>query len=210
MTNAPADNCQLNSIAVGAKEALGVRCLIQLRIRAFSISWRSRSASITGATPHVPEQNRHRADYVKKTGIPTRKFASDKFVHDKDTDTFVCPAGSKLEFSYLDRAHDKKMRVYCTDACFSCEFFLTKSTRYKWGRTVGRCEHAEVVEEMRERMRFEPEQLAERKKIVENPFGTMKRAFNQGCLLLMESEKGYRRGWFTMLVYNMRRVLNLL
>jgi hypothetical protein len=37
----------------------------------------------------------------------------------------------------------------------------------------------EVVEDMRERMRLEPWKLEARKCIVEHPFGTMKRAFNQ-------------------------------
>jgi len=48
-----------------------------------------------------------------------------------------------------------------------------------------------------------------RRTIVEHPFGTMKRAFNQGYLLL----KGFRnvKGevGFTMLAYNMRRVINI-
>ena len=102
------------------------------------------------------------------------------------------------------------MRVYRTDACFSCGFFLTKCTRYKRGRTVWRWEYAEVVEAMRERMRLEPEKLAGRKKIVEHPFGTMKRAFNQGYLLLKGLRKTAGEVGFTMLAYNMRRVLNIL
>jgi hypothetical protein len=60
---------------------------------------------------------------------------------------------------------------------------------------VWQWEHAEVVGAMRERMKFEPEKLAERKKIVEHLFDTIKRAFNQGYLLLKDFEKDYRRGW---------------
>jgi hypothetical protein len=37
---------------------------------------------------------------------------------------------------------------------------------------------------MKERMQPNPEKLSMRKKVVEHPFGTMKRAFNQGYLLL--------------------------
>jgi len=102
------------------------------------------------------------------------------------------------------------MRVYRTDACFSCEFFLTKCTRYKRGRTVWRWEHAEVVEEMKKRMRLEPWKLQARKNIVEHPFGTIKRAFNQGYLLLKGLRKTAGEVGFTMLAYNMRRVLNIL
>ena len=49
-----------------------------------------------------------------------------------------------------------------------------------------------------------------RKKIVEHPFGMMKRAFNQGYLLLRGLKKVNGEVGFTMLAYNMRRVLNIL
>jgi transposase len=210
VTNAPADNCQLSSIAKGAKETLGVERLDAVSDKGFFNFMEIKECVDNGITPYVPEQNRWGAGWVKKTGIPTREFSSDKFVYDKDTDTFVCPAGKRLEFSYLDHAHEKKMRVYRTDACFSCEYFLTKCTRYKRGRTVWRWEHAEVVEEMKLRMKLEPWKLKARKRIVEHPFGTIKRAFNQGYLLLKGLRKTAGEVGFTMLAYNMRRVLNIL
>ncbi len=210
VTNAPADNCQLSSIAKGAKKMLGAEHLDAVADKGFFNFMEIKECVDNGIMPYVPEQSRHGAGWVKKTGIPTREFSSDKFVYDKGTDTFLCPAGNRLEFSYLDHAHEKKMRVYRTDACFSCGFFLTKCTRYKRGRTVWRWEHAEAVEAMRERMRLEPEKLAGRKKIVEHPFGTIKRAFNQGYLLLKGLRKTAGEVGFTMLAYNMRRVLNIL
>jgi hypothetical protein len=158
----------------------------------------------------VPEQNRYGVGFVKKEGIPTREFHSDKFIYDLGTDTFTCPAGNKLAFIYLDHAHQKNIRVYATDACFSRQFFMTQCTLNKRGRTLWRWEHAEVVDEMRKRLRLEPEKLALRKKVVEHPFGTMKRAFNQGYLLLKGLRKVGGEIGFTMLAYNMRRVLNIL
>ena len=210
VTNAPADNCQLSAIAKGAKETLGVQRLDAITDKGFFNFMEIKECVDNGIVPYVPEQNRWGVGWVKKTGIPAREFSSDKFVYDKDTDTFLCPAGKRLEFSYLDHAHEKKMRVYRTDACFSCEYFLTKCTRYKRGRTVWRWEHAEVVEEMKLRMKLEPWKLKARKRIVEHPFGTMKRAFNQGYLLLKGLRKTAGEVGFTMLAYNMRRVLNIL
>jgi len=210
VTNAPADNCQLSSIAKGAKETLEVERLDAVTDKGFFNFMEIKECVDNGIVPYVPEQNRYGAGWVKKTGIPTREFSSDKFVYDKGTDTFVCPAGKRLEFAYLDHAHEKRMRVYRTDACFSCEFFLTKCTRCKRGRTVWRWEHAKVVEDMKERMRLDPEKVVARKKIVEHPFGTMKRAFNQGYLLLKGLRKVSGEVGFTMLAYNIRRVLNIL
>ena len=48
------------------------------------------------------------------------------------------------------------------------------------------------------------------KEIVEHPFGTMKRAFNQGYLLLKGLRKVNGEVGFTMLAYNMRRAINIL
>ena len=63
---------------------------------------------------------------------------------------------------------------------------------------------------MRERMLRDPHKMAMRKRIVEHPFGTMKRAFNQGYLLLRGLRKVTGEVGFTMLACNMRRVLNIL
>jgi transposase len=210
VTNAPADNCQLSSIAKDAKETLGVERLDAITDKGFFNFMEIKECVDNGITPYVPEQNRWGAGWVKKTGIPTREFSSDKFVYDKGSDTYLCPAGQRLGFAYLDHSHGKKTRIYRTDACLSCGFFLTKCTRYKRGRRVWRWEHAEVIEEMEQRMKLEPWKLEARKSIVEHPFGTIKRAFNQGYLLLRGLRKTAGEVGFTMLAYNMRRVLNIL
>ncbi len=49
-----------------------------------------------------------------------------------------------------------------------------------------------------------------RRTIVEHPFGTIKRAFNQGYLLLKGFRKVKGEVGFTMLAYNMRRAINIL
>jgi len=97
----------------------------------------------SGITPYVPELNRYGVGFVKRKGVPTRGFHVDNFVYNMERDTFVFPAGKTLGFSYLDRGHQKNIRVCRTDACFSCEFFMTKCTLNKHGRTLWRWEHAE-------------------------------------------------------------------
>jgi hypothetical protein len=49
-----------------------------------------------------------------------------------------------------------------------------------------------------------------RRMLVEHPFGTIKRAFNQGYLLLEGLRKVKGEVAFTMLAYNMRRAINIL
>jgi transposase len=92
------------------------------------------------------------------------------------------------------------------------EVHPSKCTKNKIGRTIWRWEHEEILEEMRARLRS-PEGLRKlllRKELCEHPFGTMKRAFNQGYLLLKGLKKVNGGVGFTMLAYNMRRAINIL
>jgi hypothetical protein len=210
VTNSPVDNSQLSAIAKAAKETLGAAKLEAVGDKGFFNFVEIKKCVDDGITPYVPEQNRYGVGFVKRMGIPSRDFHIDKFFYGRKTDTFLCPAGKTLVMSYVDRAHEKNIRVYRTGECFECGFFLKKCTRNKHGRTLWRWEHAEVLDEMRERMLREPEKLAMRKSIVEHPFGTIKRAFNQGYLLLKGLRKTTGEVGFSMLAYNMRRVLNIL
>ena len=212
VTNAAVDKSELGMIAKEAKETLGVERLEAITDKGFYNCLEIKKCVDNGVTPYVPEQRRYGVFQVKKRGVPTREFANDKFVYDKATDTFVCPAGNRLEFKRVDDSHGRRLKGYKSksNACFACEFFLTRCTLDKHGRTVWRWEYADVVDEMKERIKREPEKLAMRKKIVEHPFGTMKRAFNQGYLLLRGLKKVNGEVGFTMLAYNMRRFLNIL
>ena len=105
----------------------------------------------------------------------------------------------------------KKLRVYGTRACHqACPFFLNKCTANKDGRKIYRRMNEEVVEEMRRRIKDEPSKVKIRKELCEHPFGTMKRAFNQGYLLLKGLRKVTGEVGFTMLAYDMRRAINIL
>ena len=102
------------------------------------------------------------------------------------------------------------MRVYGTIACSKCPFFLKKCTADRTGRKIYRGLHEKLVEEMRKRIKDDPSKVELRKEHCEHPFGTMKRAFNQGYVLLRELRKVNGEIGLTMLAYNMRRAFNIL
>jgi transposase len=210
VTNSPNDLGQLSSIAIGAKKMLGAERLDALADKGFFSFVQIKDCVDNGIIPYVSEQNRYGVGFVKRKGIPTREFHSDRFVYDLEKDMFVCPAGQALRFRYVDHAHQKNIRVYSSEACLSCKFFMTKCTTNKRGRTLWRWEQAQLIDEMRERLRLEPKKLILRKSLVEHPFGTIKRAFNQGYLLLRGLRKVCGEVGFSMLAYNMRRILSLL
>jgi len=212
VTNDAHDRSQLSPIAKEAKKTLGVEKLDAIADKGFFNGPEIKECVDHGISPYVPEQRRYGVFQVKKRGVPTREFANDKFVYDKATDTFVCPAGNMLEFKYISDSHGTRLMGYRSksNACRRCEFFLTKCTLNEAGRAVWRWEHADVVDEMKERIKREPEKMAMRKRIVEHPLGTIKRDFNQGYLLLKGLRKVNGEVGFTMLAYNMRRFLNIL
>ena len=54
------------------------------------------------------------------------------------------------------------------------------------------------------------EKVRLRRMLAEHPFGTMKRSFNEGYLLLKGLRKVKGEVGFTMLAYNMRRAFNII
>ena len=88
---------------------------------------------------------------------------------------------------------------------------MKKCTLNRSGRMMYRWEHEEVMDELRKRMKSVKSRrlMAMRKEIVEHPFGTMKRAFNQGYFLLKGLRKVKGEMGLTVLAFNMRRVINI-
>ncbi len=75
-----------------------------------------------------------------------------------------------------------------------------------------RWEYQDAVDRLRARLEssYGKEKLRLRRMLAEHPFGTMKREFNQGYLLLKGLRKVKGEVGFTMLAYNLRRVINIL
>jgi transposase len=210
VSNNSSDANALSPIAKAAKETLGVESIEAGADKGFYDAEEIKKCVDAGVIPYVPRPDRHGAGPARKTGVPTREFYGDRFVYDEIGDEYVCPAGSRLVFRGWSRVGGKVMGVYRSDACFSCPFFMSKCTRNRVGRVVYRWEHEGLLEEMEERLRAEPWRMDARRDIVEHPFGSMKRAFNQGYLLLKGLRKVAGEVGFTMLAYNMRRALNIL
>ncbi|MBV8521482.1 MAG: transposase, partial [Acetobacteraceae bacterium] len=75
-------------------------------------------------------------------------------------------------------------------------------------RSVSRLENEAVLDRMQARLAARPAVLAQRRKAVEHPFGTIKQWMNQGAFLMRGLEKVRGEFSLTALAYNLRRVLN--
>jgi len=187
--NNSTDHHQLVNDAMAAKQTLGVETLEVTTDKGFYVMKDLKDCEAEGITVFVPIPevvNPH-----KRYCVPEPEFYTDRFVYDAVRDVYVCPAGQELGFwKCIHKDNPERGRVYKTACCAICGF-RCKCTRNKRGRIIFRGEFEDAVERLRLRLgTFEgKEKLRLRRELVEHPFGTIKRAFNQGYLLL----KGLRK-----------------
>lgn len=212
VTNEATDHHQLSSMAIGAKQMLGVERLDAIVDKGYFDSLEIKRCADNGVVPYVAVRKCSAGSGAKK-GIPASEFTADKFIYDKAADVYVCPAGQQLVF-YSSTINHKgmQMRVYkCTrGVCSSCAFFMTKCTKNAPGRSILRWVHQEVIDEMKHGLWLHPELMDERKSVAEHPFGTIKRAFGAPYLLLKGLKKVGGEVGLLMIAYNLRRALNIL
>jgi hypothetical protein len=208
--NNSTDHHQLAKDALAAKETLDVDELDVLSDKGFYVEKDVSDCENNGVTVFMPIPAV--LSPYKSLGVPEPEFYSDKFVYDAAKDMYVCPAGEELKFcKCVYRDDPLRGRVYRTASCAVC-VFRSKCTRNKRGRTMVRSKYDGAVERLRVRLQSLEgrEKLRLRRMLVEHPFGTIKRAFNQGYVLLKGLRKVRGEVGFTMLAYNMRRVINIL
>ena len=207
--NNSTDHHQLVNGAEAAKQTLGVDKLGVLSDKGFYVEKDLKDCEEKGITVFMPipaTVNPH-----KRFGVPEPKFYTDNFMYDSVKDIYVCPAGKELGFwKCIHKDSPERGRVYKTACCSVCGF-RSRCTRNKRGRIIFRSEFEEAVERLRSRLETPDgkEKLNLRRELAEHPFGTMKRAFNQGYLLLKGLKKVKGEVGFTMLAYNMRRAINI-
>src|SRR5665647_1175326 len=187
--NNSTDHHQLVNDAKAAKNTLGVERLEATTDKGFYVMKDLKDCEEEGVTVFMPipaTVNPH-----KRYGVPEPEFYIDRFFYDSVRDVYVCPAGEELGFwKCIHKDSPERGRVYKTVCCAACGF-RSRCTRNKRGRIIFRGEFEDSVERLRSRLGTSEgkEKLHRRREIVEHPFGTMKRAFNQGYLLL----KGFRK-----------------
>jgi hypothetical protein len=152
---------------------------------------------------------------TKSVGVPEPEFSSDRFVYNSETDCYVCPVGEELVFWKRNSKGPEGKgfvpgRLFRSALCGSCSS-RNRCTRNRLGRVMVRSQFDDVIDRLRARIESSDgrAKLCRRRELVEHPFGTMKLAFNQGYLLLKGLRKVKGEVGFTMLAYNMRRVINI-
>ena len=203
VTNDGNDLGQLANMAKQGQEALGVKEVTVLADGGYFDGNTIKECEDSGITTYLPLPQASAANKHKV-------FPAEQFSYDQPRDLYVCPQGEELTFRGFETARNKKYRIYRTNACSDCPLRAQCTTSKKNGRRLRRWVHQPVLERLAERIRGQPELLKERKKLAEHPFGTIKRAMDQGYFLMKGLKKVTTETSFTVLAYNLKRVINIM
>ena len=204
ITNQRNDLGQLAKMAQQAKEALQVEELTVLADGGYFEGNALKECEAAGITTFVPVPKSKEAE---RLGI----FGQNQFRYQPERDVYVCPQGEQLQYRHTtrDRARNKKFKVYATRACADCRL-RRQCTTSQQGRKLKRWVAQAVIDRLQQRNRGQPELLKQRKALAEHPFGTIKRAMNQGYFLLKGIKKVTTETGLTVLSYNLKRVINIM
>ena len=202
VTNEPTDRNLLHPMALRAQEALGVDHLEVVADMGYANGQQVKACLESGITPYLPQANTSASSAL---GL----FGKQDFRYALAQDGYLCPAGEMLTFRFQTREAGRDIRTYTTSTCGSC-LLKPRCTRSRGSRRITRWVDEAILEAMAERVRAHPEKVKLRKCLVEHPFGTIKRHWNQGFFLTRGLGKVGTEMSLTVLAYNIQRAVKIL
>lgn len=143
-------------------------------------------------------------------------YLVSKFIYNKENNTYTCPQGQTLTTSgsWHKKTRDGEntsymYQKYRTSACKTCPV-KDQCTSRKGGREIDRSQYADAVEENQKRYQANPQLYRKRQEINEHIFGTIKRKWGYNYTDLIGLEKVNGEHSLIMLVYNIKRSINIL
>ena len=145
----------------------------------------------------------------------TAAYMVDKFTYNKEADTYTCPQGETLTtkgtWHKKSREHTSyQFKKYRTPTCKTCPVRDLCTARADGGREIERSEFADAVEDNNTRYKNNQELYRKRQEINEHIFGTIKRQWGFNHTNLRGLEKVGGEHSLIMLVYNIKRTINIL
>jgi transposase len=206
------DKNALSAIAIEAKENLALETFTALVDKGYHNGREldtCKNHNITTIVAH-PDQGKSNENGTQP------EYLVSKFSYNKENNTYTCPQGQTL--TTTGRWHKKTGRTeesgymyqkYRTPACKTCPV-KDQCTSRKGGREIDRSQYAEAVEQNQKRYQENPQLYRKRQEINEHIFGTIKRKWGYNYTDLIGLEKVNGEHSLIMLVYNIKRSINIL
>lgn len=201
VVNEPTDHGQLAPMAAAAREALGVETLKAVADGGYYDHGQIAACAELGVEPYLPRPKKGSAE-------AGGRFGKEQFAYEAATDTYRCPSGQSLsrEVEWLKRGEPHAAYANA-EACAHCALKAQCTTAPY--RRITRWVGEAVVEAMHARVAAHPELIAQRKALVEHPFGSIKFWMEQRAFLMRGLEKVRGEFQLTALAYNMKRVIKI-
>lgn len=206
------DKNALSAIALEAKENLELDTFTVLVDKGYHNGREINTCKQNNITTilAVPEQGKSNENGTQPD------YLVSKFIYNKEANTYTCPEGQTL--TTTGSWHKKTGRTeesgysyqkYRTSACKTCPVKALCTSR-KGGREIDRSQYAEAVEENHKRYKENGQLYRKRQEINEHIFGTIKRKWGYNYTDLVGLEKVNGEHSLIMLVYNIKRSINIL
>ncbi len=204
------DRNALSAIAMEAKENLGVETFTALVDKGYHngreiTQCKAQNIRTIVAHPTLVNSNENGT---------TKDYLVANFKYDRESDFYICPANQVLKTTgrWHKKTRDRdsyEFKKYRTPACKECAV-KTLCTSRTGGREIDRSQYANAVEENNQRYRENVQLYRKRQEINEHIFGTIKRQWGYNHTNLTGLEKVNGEHSLIMLVYNIKRAINIL
>lgn len=204
------DRSALSAIALEAKENLAVETFTVLVDKGYHNGKQIEICQQANITTIVAQPDQGKSN---ENGT-TKDYLVSRFQYDKTTDTYTCPQGETLHTTgnWHKKSRDKdsyNFKKYRTSKCRECPVKHLCTSRAA-GREIDRSQYADAVEINNKRYRENPQLYRKRQEINEHIFGTIKRQWGYNHTNLTGLEKVNGEHSLIMLVYNIKRSINIL
>lgn len=203
------DRNALSAIALEAKENLAIETFTALVDKGYHNGKQIEICQQANITTIVaqPEQGKNKERI-------SEDYLISKFQYNHTTDTYTCPQGETLKTTghWHKKTADRdsyEFKRYRTSKCRECPVKHLCTSRAS-GRDIDRSQYADAVEVNNKRYRENPQIYRKRQEINEHIFGTIKRQWGYNHTNLTGLEKVNGEHSLIMLVYNLKRSINIL
>jgi len=136
------------------------------------------------------------------------QFHNDKFIYNKEPDTYTCPVGRTL-YPHSKKTAQRR-HFYNKTACKDCPYMDKCTDGERPFRAVIRSQYGDIYDDVDKRTKENTGLYKLRQQIVEHPFGTVKHSMNGGYFLLRTRRKVRTEVALLFLGYNLKRAYNIL
>lgn len=198
VTQDSSDQNQLARVAVAAKGALGAKRLEAVADAGYSDAEQIQRCEQARITPFVA--------HPRSTNTHGPYFAKARFVYERASDRYRCPAGQAVTFRSLSLK--KQARNYRGVACAECA--LKRQCTHAKARWVTRHIYEDALDRLAARMAQRPQIMAQRSALAEHPFAIIKRMMGIPRFLCRGLKAVAAEMALSVTAFNLMRATNIL